>query len=72
MSKKLNGVNHSMSAKSKTRRQSVIKRLESQLQSKVKTTTIWDDISKSYIVVELSEFDIKRINSEINILKSRI
>jgi hypothetical protein len=70
MSKKLNGVNHSMSVKVKTRRQGVIKRLESQLAlghkpNKDKNCAIGDS------ALPLTEFDIKRINSEIQTLKAR-
>lgn len=61
---KKNGVNHSLQLSVVSRRKNVIVRLEAQLKSGVK------NVKQS--VEKLTESDIKRINSEIAILKSRI
>ena len=65
---KLNGVKHSMSVKSQIRRKSVIERLEAQLKSGVKT--FGNYISGG--TTDLTKSDIKRINSELLTLKSRV
>ncbi len=65
MSKKQNGVNHSMTAKSQARRKKVIERLEAQLKSGTKTV-------KETANAPLTEKDIARINSELAILKTRV
>lgn len=62
--KKQNGVNHSLLIAAKSRRKSVIERLEAQLKVGIKTTKIGDRI--------LSDTDIIRINKEITVLKTRI
>jgi hypothetical protein len=62
--KKKNGVNHSMQIATKSRRKSVIERLELQLQSKVKNTKNG--------VEKLTVQDIARINKELEILKVRV
>ena len=61
---KKNGVNYSMNSKAKLRRKSALERLESQLKSGKKTYR-FDSIS-------LTEEDKKRIESEIETLKTRI
>ena len=61
---KKNGVNHSMLIAAKSRRKSVIERLELQLKSGVKSTK--DGVKP------LSDSDIKRINQELSILKTRV
>lgn len=68
---KNNGVNHSMSVNVQNRRKKVIDRLEAQLKSGEKP--YYDKNDKIIgMNVPLTEFDIKRINSEITVLKSRI
>lgn len=62
---KRNGVNHSMQLSTIARRKNVIVRLEAQLKSGLKTKGPMDT------TIKLSETDIKRINSELVILKSR-
>ena len=64
--KKVNGVNHSMQLKVVSRRKSAIERLEKQLKMGFKSK------GPNFDNVKLTESDIKRINSEISILKSRI
>ena len=64
--KKVNGVNHSMQLKVVSRRKNVIARLENQLKVGLKTK---GPVSTT---VKLTENDIKRIEKEISILKSRI
>lgn len=61
---KMNGVKHSMLIAAKSRRKSVIERLELQLKSGVKSTK--DGVKP------LSDSDIKRINQELSILKTRV
>lgn len=61
---KMNGVNHAMLIAAKTRRKSVIERLELQLKSGVKSTKEG--------VKPLSDSDIKRINQELSTLKTRV
>ena len=62
---------HSMSSKSKERRKHVIERLESQLSSKTKPCSDRQDFRYGE-QIPLTENDIKRINSELSTLKSRI
>jgi len=73
MSKKQNGVNHSMTAKSQARRRKVIERLEAQLKKGTKTLDYTDvDGTKKIASFPLLEKDIARINSELAILKTRV
>lgn len=60
----------SMSSKDKQKRERVIKRLEAQLVKGTKTTNFRD--GSGYLEEPLTESDIKRIKSEISILKTRI
>jgi len=64
MSKKSNGVNHSMRVAVKSRRERVLLKLEAQLKSGVKNTKEGQK--------DLTENDVKRIKKEIGILKTRI
>lgn len=67
MSKKTNGVKWNKSSKTKQRRKSVIERLESQLKIGTKPA------KKSQVRgIPLTDSDIKRINKEIEILRTRI
>jgi hypothetical protein len=61
---KKNGVNHSLQLSVVSRRKSVITRLENQLKVGIKTTKDGNRV--------LSDSDIKRINQEITILKTRL
>jgi hypothetical protein len=61
---KKNGVNHSLLIAAKSRRKSVIERLEAQLKVGIKTTKNGDRV--------LSDSDITRINKEITVLKTRV
>jgi hypothetical protein len=64
MSEKRNGVNHSMRVPVRNRRANTLDRLVAQLEAGVKTN---QGVEKP-----LTEKDVKRINSEIGILKKRI
>ena len=64
--KKQNGVNHSLLIAAKSRRKSVIERLEAQLKVGLKTK------GPTATTVPLSDHDIKRINQELVTLKSRV
>jgi hypothetical protein len=68
MSKKTNGVNHSMRVPVKSRRARVLEKLEAQLLRGDKT----EKLGKTSHKVPLTEKDIKRINSEIATLKKRV
>lgn len=74
---KKNGVNHSLQLSVVSRRKRVIERLENQLKIGRKPL-FWFNEQLNKIVqspvetVELSESDIKRINSEISTLKTRL
>ena len=68
MSKKTNGVNHSMRVPVKGRRLRVLETLETQLLRGDKTEKIGTTSHK----VPLTETDTKRIKKEIEILKKRI
>jgi len=73
MSKKHNGVNYSMTAKSQARRRKAIERLEAQLKSNGKTVMyINGNDNNKLITVPLTEKDIARINSELATLKTRV
>ena len=64
MSKKTNGVNHSMRVLVRSRRARVLEQLDAQLQRGTKNTKQGE--------VALEEKDIKRINKEMEILKKRV
>ena len=66
MSKKHNGVNYPSTAKVIARRKSVIERLEAQLKRGMKSH------KESHLQILLTDNDIKRINRELDILKSRL
>jgi len=68
MSRKANGVNHSMRVPVKFKRARVLARLEAQLKSGVKTKKV-DGVS---MTVDLEDKDVKRINKEISTLKARV
>lgn len=68
--KKSNGVNHSMRINAKNRREKVIERLEAQLKSGVKR--IHPKKIDDFGLTPLNEFDIQRINKEIETLKTRV
>jgi hypothetical protein len=73
MSKKHNGVNHSMTVKAQSRRKKVITRLENQLASKHKMFTYTDaEGSSKTMRIPLLDKDIARINLEIEVLKKRV
>lgn len=65
MSRKTNGVNWSMTPQAKLRRVDAIKRLKAQLESGKKR-------NKENLIVDLTDKDVKRINKELEILKTRI
>ena len=56
--------------KKKQRQANALKRLEKQLKSGVKTNQFKD--GSGYLEIPLTESDIKRINKEVEILKSRV
>lgn len=69
---KSNGVRHSMSKKSQSRRLRVIERLENQLKANQKRVREIDSLGvREEIVKPLTDSDIKRIQKEIETLKSR-
>lgn len=72
MSKKQNGVNHSMTVECRARRKGVVARLEAQLKQNSKTVMYVNDTEKKIVTVPLTEKDIARINSELEILKTRL
>ena len=69
MSKKTNGVNYAKSPLHTNRRVNALKRLECQL---VINKKFINDENGKIVSIDLVEKDIKRINAEIQILKSRI
>jgi len=69
MSKKTNGVNYAKSPLHTNRRVNALKRLEGQL---VINKKFINDENGKIVPIDLVEKDIKRINAEIQILKSRI
>lgn len=66
MSKKTNGVNYGKSVAQKSRRERVIVMLEKQLKVKTKRNKVSQDFDP------LTDSDVKRINKELDILKSRV
>lgn len=64
--KKRNGVNWSMTIPAKSRRQRVLPRLQNQLKAGVKPSK-----ENPGEMIPLTEKDIKRINKEVETLKSR-
>jgi hypothetical protein len=75
MSNKANGVNWDRRFPAKQKRKGVIERLEKQLKDGVKNTTIM--VGKKYptkqsATIPLTDSDIKRINKELEVLKTRI
>lgn len=70
--RKHNGVNHSMTMPARARRKRVIERLVHQLDSNVKTVSEKDDSgNRKDTKVKLTEYEVKRIQKEIEILKNR-
>ena len=70
--RKANGVNYSKSVAAKSRRERVIVMLEKQLKSGVKTKKIGDTTPFVFSKIILTESDVKRINKELETLKSRV
>ncbi len=68
MSKKTNGVNYGKTVPQRSRRERVIKMLEVQLKSGLKTEKKRNDGHK----IPLTEKDINRINKELVTLKARL
>ncbi len=68
MSSKVNGQNFKKDSKTKARRLGVISRLEEQLKSNKKPDK---DSKKKNGTTDLTAHDVRRINKEIDILKTR-
>lgn len=72
MSNKTNGVKYSKQKKTILRREKVIERLESQLQSGKKPVKHKLDAIHGIYLTDLDEYDVKRIKKEIETLRQRV
>lgn len=68
---KNNGVNYSMDNKVQERRKRVIERLEHQLKLGTKIVTFKENGTKITVAEDLNTQDVKRINQELDTLKTR-